>query len=242
MTPWRTAYRAAAESEPLARSTFDLYAAGGALIYVKEQCEQADVAHPFFLHVFPERTNDLPAARRPLGYDRLDFDFFLRGALFDGKCAASVPLPDYPVSRIRTGQPSEERALWSAQLWLNPEPRRTAYMKAVEGEPLARSTFDVYAADGALTYVKEQCDQGDIAHPFFLHIVPDRTNDLPEGRREHGFDNMDFDFFLRGALFDGKCAASVPLPGYAVASIRTGQFTRGEGELWSAEFTMRDAR
>ena len=234
LTPWRTAYQAAVQGEPLARLAFDIYTADGALVYVKERCEQSDIADGFFLHIYPERTDDLPATRRANGYDKLDFYFFRWGALFDGKCAASVPLPDYPVSRIRTGQPPGERPLWSAQLWLNPEPYRTTYRAAVRGEPLVRSTFDLYAVGGALIYVKEQCGQGDIAHRFFLHIVPERTDDLPEGRREHGFDNLDFDFFGRGALFDGKCAARVPLPDYAVASIRTGQFIRGEGELWSA--------
>ena len=235
LTPWRTAYQAAMASAPLARSTFDLYAEGGALIYVKEQCDQSDIADRFFLHVFPERTDDLPAARQTRGYDKLDFYFFRRGALFDGKCAARIPLPDYPISRIRTGQPPDERPLWRAQLWLNPEPYRTTYRATVQGEPLARSTFDLYAADGALVYVKEQCGQGDIAHPFFVHIAPERVDDLPEDRRLHGFDNLDFYLFHRGALFDGKCAASVPLPDYAAASIRTGQYAVGEGELWSAE-------
>ena len=242
LTPWRTAYQAAMSSEPLARSTFDLYAADGALVYVKEQCDRSDIANRFFLHIFPERTDDLPETRRGNGYDKLDFDFFRWGALFDGKCAASVPLPDYPVSRIRTGQPPDERALWSAQLWLNPEPHRTAYRAAAEGGPLTRSTFDLYAADGALVYVKEQCDQADIAHPFFLHIFPEQANDLPEGRRRYGFDNLDFDFFHQGALFDGKCAARIPLPDYAVASIRTGQHAAGEEALWIAEFSMRGVR
>ena len=240
LTPWRTAYPAIVQSEPLGRSTFDLYLMDGDLAYVKERCDRSDIAPRVFLHILPERTDDLPAPRRPLGYDALEFDFFWRGALFDGKCAASVPLPDYPVVAVRTGQQTaDESVLWSARFWLNPEPRRTAYRAAVEGEPLARSAFDLYAADGSLVYVKEQCDQADIAHRFFLHIFPERTDDLPEGRREHGFDNLDFDFFLRGALFDGKCTASVPLPDYAAASIRTGQFIRGEGELWSAEFSMR---
>ena len=238
LTPWRTAYRVAMESEPLARSAFDLYAVDGALIYVKEQCDQSDIGHRFFLHVFPERTDALSAARSPAGYDKLDFDFFRWGALFDGKCAARVPLPDYPVSRIRTGQPPDERALWSAQLWLNPEPHRTTYRAAVRGEPLTRSTFDLYAVDGALVYVKEQCDQSDIAHRFFLHIFPERTDDLPEGRRRYGFDNLDFDFFYRGALFDGKCAARAALPEYPIASIRTGQHGGGVGEIWSAEFAV----
>ena len=242
LAPWRTAYRAA-EGDPLARSTFDLYAEDGALIYVKEKCDQSDIADRFFLHIVPERTDDLPEERRQVGFDNLDFDFFRWGALFDGKCAARVPLPGYAVAAFRTGQQtSEGRALWSAQVWTNPASYRTAYTEAVEGEPSAHSVFDIYAEDGALIYVKEKCDQSDIADRFFLHIVPERTDDLPEERRQVGFDNLDFDFFRWGALFDGKCAAQVPLPGYPISRIRSGQFIRGEGKLWSAEFSMRKAR
>ena len=60
---------------------------------------------------------------------------------------------------------------------------------------------------------------------------------MPQERRQFGFDNLDFDFFLRGALFDGKCVATVPLPDYVIASLRTGQFGP-QGELWSAEFAV----
>ncbi len=235
LTPHRTTYRAARAGEPLARSVFDLYATDGYLVYAKEQCEQDDMERLLFLHVVPERTDDLPEARRQHGFDSLTFDFFLRGALFDGKCAARIPLPDYPVASIRTGQRTQgESVLWAARLSLNPEPYQTAYRAAVEDEPLARSTFDLYLMDGALTYVKEQCEQDDIAHRFFLHIAPERTDDLPEARRQVRFDNLDFEFFLRGALIDGKCAARVPLPDYLVAAVRTGQFGPN-GELWSAE-------
>ena len=118
-------------------------------------------------------------------------------------------------------------------------PARTTYRAAVKGEPLARSAFDLYVDGGALVYVKERCAESDVADRFFLHIVPERTDDLPEERRRYGFDNLDFEFFPRGALFDGKCVTSIPLPDYAAASIRTGQLIRGGGELWSAEASMR---
>ena len=118
-------------------------------------------------------------------------------------------------------------------------PHRTTRLDALAREPLARSTFDLYTADGYFVYVKEQCGQGDLEHRFFLHIVPERTGDLPEERRQVGFDNLDFDFFLRGALFDGKCAARIPLPDYPVSAVRTGQFGPA-GELWSAEAALED--
>jgi len=234
LTPWRTAYRAAVGGEPLARSTFDLYLVDGALIYVKEQCNPGESG--FFLHVIPERMDGQEDDTRQHSVAHLVVDFFKRGALFDGKCVVWVPLPDYPVAAIRTGQQtSDGRTLWSSAVWTNPEPYRTAYRNAVEQDPLARSTFNLYAADGALIYVKEQCGQSDITHRFFLHIVPGQAADLPGVRRQYGFENAGFDFFARGALFDGKCAARVPLPDYPIASIRTGQFIKGEGELWSAE-------
>ena len=247
LTPLRTLHREAVKGEPLADALFDLYAADGYLVYAKEQCGPDDLARFFYLHILPERADDLQETQRWRGFNNIiDLEpyltYELRESLSDGKCAARTPLPDYPVAAFRTGQQtSEGRALWSAQVWMNPASYRTAYRDVVEGEPSAHSVFDIYTEDGALIYVKEQCDQSDIADRFFLHIVPERVADLPESRRRHGFDNLDFEFFLRGALFDGKCAARVPLPGYAVASIRTGQFVRGEGALWSAEFSMRKA-
>ena len=240
--PYQTAYVEAVEGEPLARSTFNLYLQNGELVYAKEQCEQDDIEHPFYLHILPESVADLPESRRRHGFDNLDFDFFLRGALFDVKCAARVPLPDYAVAAIRTGQKTPDGGvLWTAQFAAEPEPYRTAYVEAVEGEPLARSTFNLYAADGALVYAKERCEQDDITHRFFLHIVPERPDDLPEAQMEVGFENLDFEFFFRGALFDGKCAARVPLPDYSVASVRTGQFSPG-GELWSVDVAFSATR
>ena len=242
LEPYRTAYRAAVAGDPAARSEFDLHVLDGDLVYVKEPCDQEDAENPFFLHVAPERPEDLQQGRRR-GFDNHPVDFFLHGgALFDGKCSMRVPLPDYPVAAVRTGQrvAHGETDLWSASFRLNSEPQRAAHRAATAGEPIARSAFDLYLADDDLVYVKETCDQADTRDRFYLHIVPERADDLPRERRDFGFDNLDFDFFLRGALFDGKCAATVPLPDYAIASIRTGQFVRGKGELWIADFAVGD--
>ena len=234
--PYRAAYESAVSGEPLARGAFDVYMADGELVYVKEPCEQADTTAKFFLHIAPEQAAEFH--RRESRYGNLDFEFFLNGALFDGMCAARVPLPDYPVASIRTGQhASGVGEMWSAGFALNAEPYRAAYEDAVSGEPLARGAFDVHLLDGAMVYVKEPCEQADTAAKFFLHIAPERVADLPEDRRGSGFDNLDFAFFLRGALFDGRCAARVPLPDYPIASIRTGQHAGG-GELWRAEFAV----
>ena len=226
--------------EPNARSVFDVYATDGALVYVKEPCGSAQTREPFFLHLFPERVGDLPEERRRHGFDNLDFDLLLLwGAVFDRKCVASVPLPEYSVAGVRTGQFIRgEGQVWAAEFSTKPETYRDAYESAVLGEPVARSSFDVYQADGALVYVKESCGPADADARFFLHIVPERTRDLPEERRGVGFDNRDFSFYLNGARFDGKCAARVSLPEYPVANARTGQYSTGGGEIWGAEFTV----
>lgn len=226
-----------ASGEPDARAAYDVSIADRALIYLKEPCVYSDVEHQFYLHIYPERADDLPAWRRASGYDNLDFPFWLRGVRFDGKCAAQVPLPEYPIAGVRTGQFSRDRGeLWDAAFPFDPDVYRAARRAVVSRQPDARAVFDLYLdeAGRALTYVKDPCSASDVERPFFLHVTPENADDLPEERRELVFDNLDFDFRLRGALFDGKCAAQVPLPEYGIASIRTGQWETGTGEVWSA--------
>ena len=50
-------------------------------------------------------------------FENRDFNFFERGSYFDGRCLAALPLPDYPVAAIRTGQfIAEKGQLWAAEL------------------------------------------------------------------------------------------------------------------------------
>ena len=114
---------------------------------------------------------------------------------------------------------------------------RMVHREAAAGEPIARGVFDVYLTGNELTYVKEPCAPEDATPRFFLHVTPQRMDDLPEGRQRYGFDNQNFDFLARGAAFDGKCAARVPLPEYPIAAVRTGQFTPSS-ELWRMEFEI----
>ena len=115
---------------------------------------------------------------------------------------------------------------------------REKYQAIVSGAPSARAVFDLYLDRDNLTYVKEPCLRTDVAAKFFLHISPADAADLPGWRRQYGFDNGDFQFDWHGVIFDGKCLATVSLPGYAVVGIRTGQFIRGQGEIWSVEFPV----
>ena len=106
---------------------------------------------------------------------------------------------------------------------------------ALDGRQLAAGgAFDVYAAGDRLVYVKEPCAPQDVRALFFLHVFP-ADGDLASGSREQGFDNLDFDFWPRGVFWDGACLVAATLPDYEIARVRTGQFIRGQGQLWSAE-------
>ncbi len=102
------------------------------------------------------------------------------------------------------------------------------------GTLLARSDFDIYIHDGALHYLKENCESLLNAHHttrVFLHIFPADPADLPADRREHGFENRDIWIVAEPiAFFDGKCIhRQPPLPDYPIARIRTGQNATASG-------------
>ena len=102
---WLDGYLSSATSgEPAARGVFDIHLGEGSLIFVKDPCARADTEATFFLHLIPADEDDLPVVRKLYGFDNLDFAFEAHGERFDGKCLAEVPLPEYRVSRIRTGQ------------------------------------------------------------------------------------------------------------------------------------------
>ena len=107
-------YQSLASGVPVALAVFDVYRDGDKLHYVKAPCRPADTEAPFFLHIIPADVNDLPAPRQQHGFDNLDFGFEWRGKIFDGKCLASVSLPDYAIERIKTGQYTADGEIWQA--------------------------------------------------------------------------------------------------------------------------------
>ncbi len=95
--------------KPSIRSTFDVRLSENMLIYVKAPCGAEDVQKIFFLHIDPADTSDLPEHRKRYGFDNLDFYFNDGGYRSSGfrsaeRCIAWRELPDYPITRIRTGQ------------------------------------------------------------------------------------------------------------------------------------------
>ena len=202
------------------------------LLYAKGDCAQAEYAAGITLHIYPERLADLPADHGGGGYERRDFHWGDYGGRPGGECLAAVPLPEYPIAAIHTGQ----EGLGEVSLYPPAEPAylRETYAALSDNQPAARGVFDLYRQGNRLVYVRESCVAGDTAAAFFLHIIPQDIADLPAERQGAGFANLDFAFAHRGGPFDGKCLATVPLPDYPIAAIRTGQYAAGRGELWAA--------
>ena len=99
------------------RSVWDVYRTGRKLTYFKEPCAPADVQAKFVLHVVPADPADLPAHRKPYGFDNLGFYFDGCGGRVADQCVVIVQLPDYAIGRIRVGQWISERnhTLWEAE-------------------------------------------------------------------------------------------------------------------------------
>lgn len=117
-------------------------------------------------------------------------------------------------------------------------PFQATYERVVtSGKPVIDALFDVYLHDGQLTYLKgDGCNAEITQSPFFLHVTPVNTTALPPHRREHGFDSFSFDFDSSGVASNGKCFLTVPLPGYAVRRIRTGQYVPDRSEIWDGDW------
>ena len=104
--------------EPTVVAAYDLYLQEDALHYVKRPCASSDVEARFFLHLYPEDVNDLPAPLRQYGLHNLDFEFHEHGLLAAGRCVIRRHLPEYPIGRIHTGQfvRPDGAVLWEAEL------------------------------------------------------------------------------------------------------------------------------
>ncbi len=238
----------AANGDLLARAGFDVYIQNDALYYLNADCApQLDADAWIFLHIFPAAA-DSPADNRERGFENMDFRLVGESlAFFDGKCIYKQPLPAYPIARIRTGQNAVDgeaggKAIWHADINLAARAAVQAVYKRIAagdyGAPAAQSRFDLYLRDNTLAYIKDPCAAGDTDARFFLHIVPANPADLPMGRRERGFENLDFQFSEHGAYAGDKCVVTRELPDYPIERIRTGQFVSGAGRVWGVEFAV----
>ena len=113
-----------------------------------------------------------------------------------------------------------------------------------DNEPLYSSAgWDIYlTSDGLLLYIADRCGISGrlLDSRFFLEIIPVSVDDLPAHRRQYGYDRLDFYFDEHEVLDTKRFISALRLPDYDVASIRTGQFTDGEGQIWTGEFDLAD--
>ena len=236
---YRAKYRDATADGLTVDAVFDVYFSSdiGTLRYAKTDCPMEDTSARFFLHVFPKDERDLPIGQGEYGFDNRSFAFNDHGARVDDKCWAVTPLPDYPIALIRTGQTGPDGAtLWQAEINPDAQAQFGEMAASIAGlQPTAAGHFRLYHDDRRLIYYRESCTAADTHARFFLHLFPTNNNDLPQSRRQYGFDNLGFNFSEHGAHRNGKCLAAVPLPDYQIARIRTGQYLPGQGQLWQTE-------
>ncbi len=234
------------DARPVVSGGFDVYLDGNRLVYVKEDCGAEDVGARFFLHLYPVDEAALPDPRRPHGFDNLDFAFEAHGRRAGGRCAAVRLLPGYELASVRTGRyaPGQDPA-WSGNVsfpvsWSFATARATDDLIAgvEDARPVISGVFDVYLDGNRLVYVKEDCGAEDVDADFFLHLYPVDEAALPDPRRPHGFDNLDFAFEAHGRRAGGRCAAVRVLPDYEIASIGTGQFVPGQDPAWSGSVNL----
>ena len=230
---FRREWRTIAETEPVARSVWNVHARRERreISLLKAPCAWTDAAGRFFVDALP--------AREAHGRARV-WTWFRRpvsalgqfAAMFDDRCLVTVSLPDWRVGGVQVGEraPDTGALRWQAKFYWDVEGLRRA-RDAISGRrPDAAGAFEVYRHDGALVYVREPCAEADIRDRFFLHA----HSALSEDGGSSGA-NLDFDFADRGALFDGKCVALAPLPAAGrSARLSTGQFSSA-GNAWSVE-------
>ncbi len=255
---YRAVLRAVTAGPAVGRAGFDLYLDGPTLTWVKAACGPTDLRRPFSVWVFPVNVADLPRQRRKWGFERRFFGFrrrsfsFIRyGVRLDGRCLIRFPLPAYPIRAIEAGQvsPAEDADLWRVAISLSPPGAtatdlvRSAYQAAVAGLPVARSHFALYFNETTLTYLRVPCRRAETEPGFFLHVMPRNPAVLTAAHRPRGFEVLDFTFRRhsrhtprvdRAAFFAGTCLASIRLPAYPIAGLRTGQGRRAE-PLWEVE-------
>ncbi len=98
--------------------------------------------------------------------------------------------------------------------------------------------YTVYLDDGRLIYAKDPCSQSDRETRFFLHFTPENLDDIPRWRRQHGYDNLSFDFADYGWQSGSACYAVRELPLYAIRVINTGQYIKDGPRTWEVELPL----
>ncbi len=103
-------------------------------------------------------------------------------------------------------------------------------------EQVRRAGWHVYRTGRTLMYRKQPCAPDDVQAKFVLHVYPVDPADLPAGRKQYYFENLDFHFNWGGERVADECLVLVRVPAYAIDRIRTAQLAIENRILWEAEF------
>jgi hypothetical protein len=96
--------------------------------------------------------------------------------------------------------------------------------------------LNVRVIDNALIYRRVKCNPIELPiEPITLNITARDRSALPDERRSHGFQSLDFEFKDIGYIVEGNCLAVISLPNWHVSNIVTGHYVRGEKDYrWRA--------
>ena len=235
-------HEAEATGALVASATYNLYLQDKTLHYTKRPCAPADTEARFFILLYADDANDLPALHRQNGYDNVDFDFHDYGSRTDDKCIIKYDLPEYPITQVHTGQyiHTDGSVIWDTRfpfISFNSKEWLDMYADIVSDEPRAASTYNIYLQDDALYYAKQPCVPADTDAHFFLNAYPEDVDDLPDDRRQHGHGVLNFAFRDYGLIAANKCLMRYPLPAYPIKHIHTGQYVYPAGPItWEVDF------
>ena len=132
------------------------------------------------------------------------------------------------------------RALHRAQVYGNTiltierkDDLQAVYDATREREPVVVAAYDIHRLGGAVALVMEPCAPAYLYVSASLRAAPVDPRDLPPWREGKRREVRRFVLANHGAYFDGKCVASIPLPGYPIAEFSLVQ--------WSPELLPRAA-
>ena len=199
--------------------------------------QEAGRSHYIVRHIILEDINtvnrlpEVEESYRPLAYAYRLADFLQTDGAYrasDKGCSISLwQIYDDKVDRI----------------WWNGEALDVRQLVAEAGNPIIRSDFDVYLNDRRLIYTNEHCGASDFDNTFFLGVFPVEAADIPESRRPHGFENLDFDFADYGFRVGERCFIVRDIPEYPIKRIHAGQFIATEDSFhhtWEGEAVLSD--
>ena len=94
-------------------SDYDVYLHKHKVLYVNDQCDPG-MSPSFFTEFTPLDDFDLLIGDRRKGFNSYVFDFDNYARRIGNDCIAILPLPEYGIAKIRTGQFTDKALLWDA--------------------------------------------------------------------------------------------------------------------------------